>query len=327
MIKKICLTALVITFLPEPIYALDFSVQPRFKTGVQYYEYKQDNFQSPARDEQKKFPNMIEGFEYKDWVPYVDGGLTFFVDRFFVDFNIQYAFDGDDQADNSQQFFVTEGGRVPKGGGVIDLNNNYDTDFDRLEWSISAGFTVIENLVFFAGYKQAETNFDANLTGSNLSTFQANNPDRTLFGNGPFTGHLEQTLKIKGPFVGASYNWRIEHGFLDGALSFNFAAAFLDGEVDLKLHDVFVRDRQGRMRPFDLQRLAVDQGKSNFSGLEGDTTGFSFGVSWRGFTPVEGLTYSLGVNGYLYEFESDTTAEFSETQVRLDLGLAYAFEL
>ena len=325
MIKNICLTALVIALLPEPVYALDFSVQPRFKTGVQYYEIKQDNFQSPARDLDRKFPNQVEGIEYKDWIPYIDGGLTFFVDRFFVDFNVQYAFNGEDQTDNTQQIFLESGPRL-QNGAVLKQSNKYDTDFDRFEWSISAGFTVIENLVFFAGYKQAETNLEANLAGSNISTKEPNGTSIPGF-SGPFTGRFEQTLKYDGPFVGASYHWRIKQGFLDGALSFNFAAAFLDGTVKLKLHDIIVRNERGQTRPIDLQGLAQNTGRRNFSGLEGDSTGYSFGASWRGFTPVDGLTYSLGVNAYLYDFESDVTANFSETQVRLDFGLAYAFEL
>lgn len=326
MIKKFFLTALIIAFLPKPVYALDFSIQPRFKTGVQFYEYKQDAFQSPAADPQGKFPNILSEFEYKDWLPYVGGGLTLFADRFFVDFDVQYAFDGEDQAENTQRVFLEPGGPFP-GGAVMQQNNSFDTDFDRVEWSISAGFTVFENLVFFAGYKQAETNFEANLAGSNLSSFQPNNSAPIPFLSGSFTGTLEQTFKYDGPFVGASYNWRIKQGFLDGSLSFNFAAAFLDANVDLRLRDIVVRNKMGQTVSVDLQTIAENQGRSGFSGLEGDTVGFSFGATWRGLTPIDGLTYSIGVNGYLYEFESDATANFSETQVRLDFGLAYAFEL
>ncbi len=326
MIKKICLTALVIVFLPESVYALDISFQPRFKTGVQFYEYKQDAFQSPAADPQGKFPNMLSGFEYKDWIPYVGGGLTLFADRFFVDFDVQYAFDGEDQADNTQQIFLEGGGPFP-GGAVLRQNNSLDTEFDRIEWSISAGFTVFENLVLFAGYKQAETNFDTNLAGSNVTTLQPNNLAPIPPFSGPFTGNLEQTFKYDGPFVGASYNWRIKQGFLDGSLSFNFAAAFLEATVDLRLRDIVVRNEMGQRIPIDLQTIAESQGRRGFTGLEGDTVGYSFGATWRGLTPVDGLTYSLGVIGYLYEFESDTTPSFNETQVRLDFGLAYAFEL
>ena len=332
MIKKTLLTILVVILVPQTVLGLDLGIQPRFKTGVQYYEYQQDAFQSPARDPRGIFPNMQSSFEYKDWLPYVGGGLTLFVDRFFIDFDVQHAFDGEDQTNTTQQNFLEGGGGGPfstfSTGTVLNQNTVNDTRFDRTEWAISAGFTVFDDFVLFAGYKHAETNFNTNLSGT-ISGLQASTSAPLPFLTGTFTGNLEQRFKYDGPFVGASYNWRVNHGFLDGTLAFNFAAAFMDGTVDLKFRDVVAKTQIGVTVPIDLQNIGNNQGRGTFTGLRGDSTGYSFGVAWRGFTPVDGLTYSLGVNGYLYKFDSkdSATPDFSETQVRMNFSLAYAFSI
>ena len=175
--------------------------------------------------------------------------------------------------------------------------------------------------MLFAGYKKANTKFTTSLQG-NINGFTARDQSQIPFLTGTFTGQLDMELEYDGPFVGASYNWRIKHGFLDGVMSFNFAAAFLDGSVDLELRNTVARTVNGSVRPINFTGLS-DQ--DPFHGLVGDTTGYSFGIGWRGITPLKGLTYSIGAMGYIYEFESDITADFEETQVRLDFGIAYAF--
>jgi len=315
MIKKLITAVLPLLLMAESIYALDLSVQPRFKTGIQYYEYEQKAFQSLPRDPERQFPNMLSSLEYKDWLPYVSGGLTVFADRFFVDFDVQHAFDGHDQTDSSQQAFII-GDSVDT---LLRFNNSNDTEFERTEWSVSLGFTVIENLVVFGGYKNAETEFDVNMRGDvDITIFRAGDPAPPI--GGPFTGKLEQSFEYDGPFVGAAYSWKIKQGFVDGALAFKFAAAFLDGSVDVNFRDIVIGNQ-----PFDLQNLRESGGRSALSTLEGDSTGFSLGASWRGLTPIDGLTYSAGIIGYYYEFDIDTSAEFNETQVRLDFGVAYTF--
>jgi hypothetical protein len=324
MIKKICLAGLATVIWLEPANALDLnlSVQPRFKTGIQYYEFDQKDFQGRTDDPQGRFPNTIGGLNFSDWLPFVSGGLTIFVDRFFVDFDVQYSFDGKDQSTFANQNFIAgQGPFLPD--SILQTNSTLNADFDRLEWAFTAGFEVIENLVLFAGYKKANTKFSSTLQG-NLNGFQTRDLAQIPFLTGTFTGRLDMELDYDGPFVGASYNWRIKHGFLDGALSFNFAAAFLEGEVGLNLSNTVARTINGAVRPIDFTSLS---GQNPFHGLVGDTTGFSFGVGWRGVTPIEGLTYSMGATGYIYEFESDVTADFTETQVRLDFGIAYAFDL
>jgi hypothetical protein len=323
MIKKIWLVGFVAIIWLEPANALDLNltVQPRFKTGIQYYEFEQDSFQGRFDDPQGRFPNTIGSLDYSDWMPFVNGGLTVFMDRFFVDFDIQYSFDGQDQSTFSNQNFI-EGNGPFLPDSILQTNSQLTADFERLEWAFTAGFEAIDNLVLFAGYKKANTKFSSTLQG-NLNGFQARNLTQIPFLTGTFTGLLDMELEYDGPFVGASYNWRIQHGFLDGALSFNFAAAFLEGTVDLDLKNTVARTINGSVQPIDFTGFGQDP----FQGLVGDTTGYSFGIGWRGMTAVNGLTYSVGATGYIYEFESDVTADFSETQVRLDFGIAYAFDI
>jgi hypothetical protein len=47
--KSMFVLAAIILIVPQLVSAFEFTVQPRFKTGVMYYEYKQDAFQSAPR--------------------------------------------------------------------------------------------------------------------------------------------------------------------------------------------------------------------------------------------------------------------------------------
>lgn len=324
MIKNIVLVALIIAIAPISVSALDLRFQPRFKTGIQYYEYEQQPFTTtPARDPQGNFPNMGGNLKFRDWLPFVSGGATFFVDRFFVDFDFQHSFDGQDESNFVNQNFIADFPRDEMGnpigsGTVLDGNTTQNADFDRSEWAVSVGFEIIENLAIFGGYKKAKTDFNSRLRGDTngrVLDFSGNlTPITVPFG--AFTGTLEQKFEYDGPFAGATYNWRVDQGLLNGVLSFNFAVALMDGNVDLKF---------GGGASF-LESLGESGGGGSFTGLDGDTVGFSFGAAWKGFTPIDGLVYSMGVSGYRYQFNSNDTADFSETQIRIDFSLAYALD-
>lgn len=112
MKKIFCVTAflvIVVVFF-KPANALDLRIQPRFKTGIQFYEFEQEAFQFPARDSQGKYPNEQSRLAYSDWLPFVSGGATLFVNRFFVDFDVQYLFDGEAESDFISQTFITGSG-------------------------------------------------------------------------------------------------------------------------------------------------------------------------------------------------------------------------
>jgi hypothetical protein len=119
--------------------------------------------------------------------------------------------------------------------------------------------------------------------------------------------------------VGANYTWGVKAGSVDGLLAGNIGLAFLNGNVS-QSGIVSLRTLDGRVQSVDLDTL--NQG-TNIGDLNGDTVGLSLGLTWRGFTPVQGLTYSVGLTGYRYDFNSDQAPDFSESALRFDVGLTY----
>ena len=323
MKKNICVTAflvIVVVFF-EPANALDLRIQPRFKTGIQFYEFEQEAFQFPARDPQGKYPNKQSRLAYSDWLPFVSGGATLFIDRFFVDFDAQYLFDGEAGSDFISQTYIKGAGGGLSPDVLLQNNSQLDADFDRFEWAISAGFEVIDNLVIFGGYKHAKTSHTSNIHGSMETFFVGNGSEIAIpFLSGTTMGEVDIEFEYDGPFVGMNYIWKINKGFMNGGLSFNFAAAFLDSHTELDLSKISVKSATGEVTPLTFQD---GDRQAEFKALEGDSTGYSFGVGWQGLTSAKGLTYLMGVTGYRYEFDGSETIE---NRVRLDFGLAYAFD-
>lgn len=316
-INQVTIFLLMLVTLIEPATAIDLRIQPRFKTGIQFYEFEQPAFQFPARDIEGKFPNTQSKLELSDWLPFVSGGTTLFIDRFFVDFDAQYLFDGQANSNFSSQSFIKAGEGVPTDTVLIN-NGALNVDFDRFEWAISAGFEVIDNLVIFGGYKHAKTKTTSSDIQGDFITFLANDINRTPIPllTGRPTGEIGIEFEYDGPFVGMNYSWKIQQGFMNGGLSFNFAAAFLDSETNIDVSNLAVKSITGVTVPLDIRDNQLKE-------LKGDSTGFSFGVGWQGLTSVKGLTYLVGVTGYHYEFEGNKTVE---NRVRLDFGLAYAID-
>jgi hypothetical protein len=257
----------------------------------------------------------------------VGGGLSIFFNRFFIDFSIQHAFNGSDSDNFRNSAYLTAGDFIPS-DSVLTTNTNQDADIKRTEGAISLGYRITDNIALFAGWLKAKTKFDTDLKGD-IATFQANPQIPIPFLTGTYKGDLDQKFKYDGPFVGTNLSMPIQIGFLEGALSGNASVAFLDGEVDLDFDNVKITDEFGNTTEFDLQNAAESQGRGSFSDLDGDTVAIALGLSWTGLTPMEGLTYSVGAYGYRYDFESDDsndTPDFSETQIRFDIGIAYAFD-
>jgi hypothetical protein len=319
MIKKFSIAALTALIWIEPASALDLSVQPRFKSGILYYEYDAASFQSTRSNSQNQSLNTRSKIKIQDWLPFVSGGATVFIDRLFVDFNVQHAFHGIDSVNFDNQVFLAGNSSFPT-DIISRTSNTMNAHFDRLEWAISVGFEVYDDLVLFAGYKQSKTDTSSNIQGD-IMGFQAANMQPIPALTGSYNGKLDVEVEYDGPFIGASYNWRIHQGFLDGALVFNFAAAFLDGSVDYDFRDIDINTASGGLL-IDAQTFSEQQAPDS----KGDSIGLSFGTTWRGITQVAGLTYSIGVSGYRYEFDSNNAPDFNETQVRIDFGLAYAFD-
>ncbi|MEE9398152.1 MAG: hypothetical protein V3V31_14190 [Methylococcales bacterium] len=313
------LVVIMIIIMPQMGVALEFGVQPRFNTGVQYYEYSQDSFSSVSNSN-PNFSNAAGGLKYNDFLPFVNAGLTLFADKLFVDLFVQYSFDGEDEDRFSNSNFLIASPPRLNSDTVISTNSELDNDFERLEYSVSVGYAVTDKFVLFAGYKWAKTEFEADLREGQINAASTNNGTRNPFLSGRFMGRLDQDIKYDGPFVGAGYVWEVGAA---GALTGNIAVAFMDGNVDFDFHDITQTNDMGNIRPLDLNaNLANDQ---NVINLNGDTIGVSVGLTWKGFTPVDGLNYAIGVNGYRYDFDSTRSTDFTETVVRLDFGVAYTF--
>jgi hypothetical protein len=163
-----------LVFAPSTAFAVNFSVQPRINTGAMYYEL-----------------DVEDTFEVDDTLPFVGGGATAFIDRFYVDLYAQGAFSGSDDLRPLQA-------TVPPGENI---------DWDRAEYSAAAGYSVTDRLSVFAGYRRSNMEFDL-LDGE---FFDYEN-------DGPFVGAN----------YGLPVNM---NEWLDGILSFNLAVAQFDGEI------------------------------------------------------------------------------------------------
>ena len=268
------------------------------------------------------------GFDVKDTVSFISGGVTLFADRFFVDIN---GLTTDEGNDSSDQAIVTSFESIDASGFPVatftSFNIDQEVEFDRSEYSISAGFAVNENFILFAGYRRAEADFDFDRSGMFEIDLLSNDGSFVGF-LGNFTDNQTYDMDQDGPFVGATYAWTLGENSFRGALTANVAVAFLDQEVDVEVKnsqftDIEFRDfNTGDVIPLP----TLQQDTPANSNIRGDTVGITFGLGWKGFTDIDGLTYSLGLSGYSYQFEADgDAADTEETVITYKLGIAYAF--
>jgi hypothetical protein len=339
-VSSLCLTALLSSNTASAlnVRGVEVGIQPRVETGLLYYEYEQDAITGTLLSTAQTFGASFfqENFRFKDTLPFASGGLTVFANRFFLDLSalttLSEGKDGDRIA-----FSEFQEGRVGVEGFTTAFSSaqpTFNADFDRDEYAISLGYGVTEQLAVFAGYKWAKTDFEAQGSGPFGSVFT---PDLA-----PGLGFSERTnlegfveseadfeFEYDGPFLGVNYGLEVNAGFLEGVLSFNFAAAFLDGEskVDNQQQTITITALDGiPVNPTPLEigaQVAVES--------EGETVGLTFGIGWRGFTPIENLTYAVNVSGYKYEFDADNqggpqeTPDMDESAIAVKVGLGYAF--
>lgn len=285
----------VFLFAPGTASALDFGVQPRLSSGAMYYEFQQDPLFSirpgPGGPGVPGVFTPSSERSFSDLMPFVGGGATFFVDKFFLDVYAQKAFSGNDQSTFQGLSFISDT------AADTGFEQQQDADWDREEYAVSAGYSVTDNFALFAGYRYSDTQFDQQVLQTNFD-----------IGDGVITGvqAFSDTLDYQqdGPFVGGKYSWRISDA---GSLAFNLGIAFVNG---------------------DLKETIEGQKPSKVSG---DTVGTTLGLSWTAPLPVlEGLNYTVGVDGYQYRFKGNDTetvdvADFSETIVRASAGVSYLF--
>lgn len=295
--------ALIMILTPQLSNAVDFKVEPRLNVGALYYEFEQEPL--TIRDSGVFNGNFatsetkISGFSMNDVMPIINGGVTLFVDRFFVDIYGQKAFSGEDSTTTETTFTNA------------NSTNHFplDAEWDRYEYAISFGTGITENIAVFGGYRQATTEFE----------FTINTPDDPDF----ISAYDKDEFEQKGFFVGGVFATPIGGAEpFSGVLTINLAAAFLDGE--LKNKEATATRNTGEV---------VDNSPPGGGGflaggdLKGDTVGLNVGVSWKGKLLIKGLSYIIGLDGYRYDYNSGNPSapDFSETSVRLAVGTSYRF--
>jgi len=235
------------------------------------------------------------GYKLGSIMPFAGGGITVFKDKLFFDLYLQKAVSGSDQA-------TLEFDEADDSSNFSD--ENIDSDFDREEYSLSLGYTVGSQGALFIGYRESTTYFD--------ESSDEHRKNRTI------TNIINLDFKQQGYFLGGVYAFPVSE---QTVITLSAALAFLDGEYNFSSHSVGVSDN-GEGTPSEHSFANVS---------EGDTKGLNLGVTWKGRLS-ERLDYTLGLNGYKYDFDfqnvdSGRTADpkLAESVTRLSTGLSYRF--
>ena len=290
-------TPAVLLFLvlaPTMGYALDLTVEPRIQTGIMDYQYER---KALTRDIEGVGLSTDHGYKIVDTMPFIGGGVTLFLNRFFVDFYIQQAFSASDSATDPLEYHDL--------GVTVDLI--IDSDFDHNESSISLGYALGNHWALFGGYRRSKTNFNEDVT------MAKNINDRRLSGS----GKRDTSFKQDGYFIGSAFavSFR-EHA----VITFNTAVAILDGKHNSRGDiDLVVTDTSNN-ETISSEKIFIGDD------FNGDTVGLNLGVSWKGRIG-ESLSYTLGANGYAYDFNAKgkDVADLSESVLRFSAGLSYQF--
>jgi hypothetical protein len=245
----------------------------------------------------------VDGYKLSSSMPFVSGGLTTFLNSFFIDLYLQSAFSGSDNFNNKKN---------------ANLEEEVDSYFERDEYSLSIGYGLGEHWAVFGGYRESTTNF---------STLEIST-------RGLFTGRsvADADFVQDGYFLGATYALPIGE---QSMILFNTALAFLDGKFTSS-----EKYNSSNVYPDGHETLGVT--RSAQAQFDGDTEGLNLGIAWKGRLNSS-FGYSLEANGYTYDFEgasrerkgkesSNEEVEFiqvdrtlSETVWRLSAGLSYEF--
>lgn len=291
---------IIVSFLFSPgiVLAASPDAAIRVQTGYTAYAFEQKAF--TTLNETTLASSSLSKQKLEDTLPFLGAGATLFFGDFYLDLYAQNSFSGSD----SVTLLGTQ--VTPDGGGSVDFvpfRRPIDADWDRTEYSLTAGYAVTRQFKLFAGYRGSETSVEQTGTSTNLQT------DFTL----AFTDDIDYSQN--GFFVGGNYAWSINEdnpeSWLRGALSVNAGLAFVDGEIK--------------------ERFTFEGADTVSSKREGDTVGLVFGIAWNGYLGkifANDFYYTAGVNSYRYDFEADNPSEdadFSERVLQFTVGLAMPF--
>ena len=316
--------------------ALELDFQPRLEGGISYYAFESEALNVTYLS----LPvNLNSGtnigqasFEISDYLPFITYGGTLFLDRFYLDFTGQQSANGQDSTSTVLAGYVYVD---------LDWENEYintaffedervdEARFDRNEMAVSLGYAINKRCNVYAGYKRAVTEF--NTIYQTFSTFRnyEKNP-RYDYCSAKKWGKSDFSFEYEGPFIGGIYGWEIDYGrIFNGVLTANLALARLNGKVKLDHREVYVSvsEIDGQTVPKPIIASIEGGGSSPRYDTKGKTLGATMGLAWRGLTPIEGLSYFLGVTGYRYEFDAENNgqSDINETAVFYKVGISYLF--
>ena len=170
----------------------------------------------------------------------------------------------------------------------------------REDIDLTLGYQINRNWSIFGGYKRGETKMD----------FTAREAD-----DDGVINRVSERYEQEGPYLGASFAWDFETA---GRLSVSLAYAELDATNHFGANTDDDDDDEEEAPEFD-----------DLTGrVKGDTTGFSYGVTWTMPLSTQLLFQArLKVNDYKQDvrFEGETYRDIDETLSSLHLGLAYVF--
>jgi hypothetical protein len=173
---------------------------------------------------------------------------------------------------------------------------------NREDIDLTLGYQINRRWSVFGGYKRGETEMDF---------ISRDSDDEGVF------IRVSESYKQEGPYLGGSFSWDFETA---GRLTVSLAYADLDAtnSFGANTDDDDEEDDEGEPPEFD-----------DLSGrVKGDTTGFSYGVTWTMPLSARLLFQArLKVNDYQQDirFEGDNYDNIDETLSSLHVGLAYVF--
>ena len=295
--------------LPPQASAEDVSWRIRGTAGIQQYELDfTDVVRIPADPIAAGTTALFrDGFEVDDRLTFGGIGVTAGFGKFLIDISAQKTMEGND---NGTQFI---GGFDTGGAGV---GHSYTAEFDRQEINLNVAYGLSDTVTLFLGYKDAEADLTINLRpGIDDELFFLNVGD--IF----WVGNRATEFSYDGFQFGAAFATPIRNG----ALSLQAAVVMLDGEFKERFNGGFLR----------VTSIVPEVAEpDDFPGLRsfdvtGDALGFNLGIAWTGrfSQKLPRLTYVLGLDHSIYEFDADQTftGNFEEKNTRLRFDLRYEF--
>lgn len=237
----------------SPAKRRGITIEPRATIGYQYYEF-----------------DVAENSDVDVKTDYAIGGLGLSgqYGRFFADL---YGQTNITDAEDSES-----------------LNNGLqrDSDVNRYEINLTAGFAITPMIAAFGGLKYARSKVDSDF--SNDAVFDVD-------------------VEYFGPFLGGAFSLPVADL---GALSLSGSVAYLDGEI--------VVDAENAVQV--INGLEIDGRAIGYN------IGLNWVGGLGPFLPaLSGVGYSVGVDYSAYRFEDNGNEEFSEKTVRGKFDLKYRF--